>query len=55
MMAEALPQTRRIGVLWNPTTPGGLMSYGADPSYLYRRAAAYVAVYFARWVADLEN
>src|SRR5262245_32736552 len=21
MMAEALPQTRRIGVLWNPTTP----------------------------------
>ena len=124
MMAEALPQTRRIGVLWNPTTPshsralpavkivggklalelrmvpargledldsafatmaqervgaflavgsplvvgqrvplaaialkhrlpgmfpfkenvvvGGLMSYGADPSYLYRRAAAYV-------------
>jgi putative tryptophan/tyrosine transport system substrate-binding protein len=124
MMAEALPQTRRIGVLWNPTTPshsralpavetageklalelrmvpargledfdsafatmaqervgaflavgsplvvgqrvplaalalkhrlpgmfpfkenvvaGGLMSYGADPSYLYRRAAAYI-------------
>jgi putative ABC transport system substrate-binding protein len=21
---------------------GGLMSYGADPSYLYRRAAAYI-------------
>ena len=124
MMAEALPQTRRIGVLWNPTTPshsralpavetageklalelrmvpargledldsafatmaqervggflavgsplvvgqrvplaalalkhrlpgmfpfkenvvaGGLMSYGADPNYLYRRAAAYI-------------
>jgi putative ABC transport system substrate-binding protein len=21
MMAEALPQTRRIGILWNPTTP----------------------------------
>jgi ABC transporter substrate binding protein len=124
MMAEALPQTRRIGVLWNPTTPshsralpavetageklalelrmvparrledfdsafammaqervgaflavgsplvvgqrvplaalalkhrlpgmfpfkenvvaGGLMSYGADPNYLYRRAAGYI-------------
>jgi putative ABC transport system substrate-binding protein len=39
MMADALPQTRRIGVLWNPTTPS---HYGADPSYLYRRAAAYI-------------